>query len=69
VKALSSEKREELIEELKTIVEKDNFVLKTVLNYARSAVFDRDKTLKELIELVSEDDAILLAVIKYARES
>ncbi|MCK4529229.1 hypothetical protein KAW18_17840 [candidate division WOR-3 bacterium] len=67
---LSSEKREELIEELKTIVNRDNFTLKTILNYARSAVVDREKALAELIEIVSEnDDSVLLAVIKYARES
>lgn len=66
--SLSSEKRKELIEELKTIVERDNFTLKTVLAYARSAAFDRDKALEELIELVSEDDNLLLTTIKYARE-
>jgi len=66
---LSPEKREELIEELKTIVNRDNFTLKTILNYARSAVIDREKALAELIEIVSDDDRVLLAVIKYARES
>ena len=66
---LSPGKREELIEELKTIVNRDNFTLKTVLNYARSAAFDREKALNELVELVSKNDSVLLAVIKYARES
>ena len=66
---LSPEKREDLIEELKAIVNRDNFTLKTILNYARSAVVDREKALAELIEIVSENDSVLLAVIKYARES
>lgn len=66
---LSPEKHEELIEELKTIVNRDNFVLKTVLNYARSAAIDKEKAMAELIEIVSENDSVLLAVIKYARES
>jgi len=66
---ISIEKREELIEELKSIVGRDKFTLKTVLNYARSAVIDRDKALAELIEIVSDDDRVLIAVIKYARES
>ena len=67
---LSSEKHEELIEELKAIAGRDNFTLKTILNYARSAIVDREKALAELIEIVSEnDDSVLLAVIKYARES
>ena len=66
---LSPEKREDLIEELKVIVNRDNFTLKTILNYARSAAFDREKALNELVELVSENDSVLLAVIKYARES
>ena len=66
---LPIDKREKLIEELKAIVGRDNFVLKTVLNYARSAVVDREKALAELIEIVSENDSVLLAVIKYARES
>ena len=68
--SLPIDKREELIEELKTIVNRDNFTLKTILNYARSSVVDREKALAELIEIVSEnDDSVLLAVIKYARES
>jgi len=66
---LSPEKREDLIDELKTIVGRDNFTLKTILNYARSAVVDREKALAELIEIVSESDSVLIAVIKYARES
>ena len=66
---LSPEKREDLIEELKAIVNRDNFTLKTILNYARSAVVDREKALAELIEIVSKNDSVLLAVIKYARES
>jgi len=66
--SLPIERREKLIEELKTIVERDNFTLKTILKYARSAIFNREKALTELIELVS-DDSVLLAVIKYARES
>jgi len=69
VMSLSPEKREELIQELKTIANRDNFTLKTVLAYARSAVFDRDKALDELIKIVSEDDSVLIAVIKYARET
>ena len=67
--SLSPEKHEELIEELKTIAGRDNFTLKTILNYARSAAFDREKALNELVELASETDNVLLAVIKYARES
>lgn len=67
--SLPIEKREKLIEELKTIAGRDNFTLKTVLAYARSAAFDREKALNELVELVSESDNVLLAVIKYARES
>lgn len=66
---LSSEKRERLIAELKNIVEREDFTLKTVLNYARSAVFDREKALKELIDRVSEDDNLLITTLKYARES
>ena len=66
---LPIDKREKLIEELKVIVGRDNFVLKTVLNYARSAVLDREKALEELIKLVSENDDILLVTIKYAREA
>ena len=67
--SLPIERREKLIEELKTIVGRDDFTLKTILKYARSAIFDREKALTELIELVSKDDSVLLAVIKYARES
>lgn len=67
--SLPVDKREKLIEELKTIVNKDNFALKTILNYARSAAFDREEALNELVELVSKNDSVLLAVIKYARES
>ena len=66
---LPIEKREKLIQELKTIAERDNFTLKTVLAYARSAVFDREKALTELIDIVSKNDSVLLAVVKYARES
>lgn len=65
---LSPEKREMRIKELEAIAKRDDFTLKTVLNYARSAVFDREKALEELIELVSENDNLLLATLKYARE-
>jgi len=58
------DKREKLIK----IVEKDDKVLKTVLNYARSATFDREEALAELKKRV-EDEAVLEAVLKYAEKA